>query len=107
MAKDFTQAKIIGLSDKVQDAIDIHELLVDMGIPNEIPTIYQDNQPVLTLRSEDGKPPKNKHIHVRQATIREKIKKWRCISTIYANRRHASGHFNQGTARFNLSETCG
>ena len=75
VAKDSTEAELIGLSDKMPDTIDMCEFLQFFGIKLPTPVIYQDNQSSMILIGKTGKKHRNKYMLVRQELIKERIEK--------------------------------
>ena len=72
VAKESTEAELIGLSDKLNDVLWMKEFIEGLGIQMKPPIIYQDNISCLDLVCDinNGKF-RSKHLRARRASVFE------------------------------------
>ena len=73
VAKDSTEAELIGLTDRVDGVLRLDEFMREQGYDMDLPVIYQDNQSTISLVTKGGGKYRNVHLRVRQRRLMEKI----------------------------------
>lgn len=74
IARNSTEAELIGLTDKVDHVLRCHDFIVSQGHKPPPPVIYQDNQSTIHLVTVGGgKGGRTRHLRARQYSMKELI----------------------------------
>jgi Reverse transcriptase (RNA-dependent DNA polymerase) len=83
VAQSSTEAEYMALTEALNEAIHLRQLLDDLRLPQPEPTtIYEDNEGAIKLASNPVHHRRTKHIDVRYHLIRDHIN-WRTIKLVY------------------------
>ena len=73
VAKDSTEAELVGLSDSLGMVGKIRDFISNQGYHGISPNIYQDNLSTISLVTKGGGKPRAKHKKARQYMVKEMI----------------------------------
>ena len=74
VTKDSTEAELVGLSDKLSDAMMCAEFMEEQGhMECSVPVLMQDNRSTISLVTVGGGKFRNKHLKVRKFLVKEKV----------------------------------
>ena len=80
VTKSSTEAELIGLSDMLNLVTYAADLMKELGIQVETPTVYQDNKSTITLiMSETGANDKTKHLKLKVNWVKQELKNKKVI----------------------------
>ena len=73
VSKDSTEGELVGLTDRVDGVLRLHEFMKHQGHVMDLPVIFQDNQSTISLVTKGGGKYRNVHLRVRQCRLMEMI----------------------------------
>jgi hypothetical protein len=73
VAKDSTEAELIGLTDKVDSVLKTDEFMRGQGHDMDLPVVFQDNTSTISLATKGGGKYRTVHLRVRQARVKEMV----------------------------------
>lgn len=74
VTKDSTEAELVGLTDKLTCIVQCYEFVRAQGYNISIPTVQQDNCSTISLVTQGGGKPRNKHLRARQYLVLDYVK---------------------------------
>jgi transposase InsO family protein/ribonuclease HI len=85
VAQSSTEAEYMALTEALNEAIHLRQLLSDLRLPQpEATTIFEDNEGAIKLASNPIHHRRTKHIDVKYHLIRDHVN-WRTIKLVYIN----------------------
>jgi hypothetical protein len=79
VAKDSTEAELVGMTDKVDSVLKTDEFMRGQGHDMDPPVMFQDNTSTITLVTKGGGKYRTVHLRVRQARVKEMVDNGRLI----------------------------